>query len=236
MSKNPDDIEVELKLALPEDQLESVFLSLKDKAGKKGICDKHRPRDYYDTVSLKLLSKRVALRVQLKEGRGYEQTIKYAPSGQEEIRDGILARMEWKDWVTENKPDIGIIGNEEAKALFTDIKQKRLFHVFTADVKRRYFVIDVEMPGGQQAKVELAFDKGHVKLAPPYKGKETVCEIEIEMKQGSDQAIDVVKEMILKMAPQACVSTRSKAQMGYSLYEEALKKQVKKFERVRFRP
>ena len=222
MTKQADDIEIELKLILPQTQLESVFDVLKKQAVKGKIKDKFRPRDYYDTSDLELSSRMVALRVQHKEKKGYEQTIKAAMDGvDEKSEDGVLARMEWKDLIPENKPDLKLIKSSDAKSTVKGIKNKHLMHIFTASVKRRYFDMSVEMPDGSMAVVELAFDLGDVALAAPYNGTAPVCEIEIEKKSGSVKAIDIVKEQILKMAPDAKVSTISKAATGYQLYAQA---------------
>lgn len=228
------DVEVELKLVLSPKSLEEVFNALKGKADEKGVLLKERPRSYYDTIDLDLLKKDSCIRVQYKEGKGYEQTIKLAIDD-EDLGEGVLARYEWKDLIPENKPDISKIENKTARALFNDIAQDDLHHIFTSDVKRRFFAMPVKDKGNIIGIVEMAFDLGAVKLAPPYKDETRISEIEIEMKSGDAAAIDKVVRKIQKIAPEAKISVESKLAMGCKTYANAVQAHAKKLKNTKIR-
>jgi len=228
------DVEVELKLVLSPKDLEKVFDVLKDKANDKGVLKKHRPRSYYDTLALSLLNKDSCIRVQFKEGKGFEQTIKMAMDDGDH-GNGVLARYEWKDLIPENRPDVSKIANKTAKKLFNDIAQDDLYHIFTSDVKRRYFSMPVKDDGKVIGVVELAFDLGEIKLAPPYNDVAQVSEIEVEMKSGDEAAIEKVVKKIKKIAPDAEISTESKLAVGCKSYVAAVQSHAKRLKKQKIR-
>jgi len=199
-------IETEQKLIMSKGDLEKVFQALAPKTIKK----KHHPRAYYDTPDMQLDQRRVALRIQKKKKNGYKQTIKAAMEN-----DGAsLVRYEWAFKIAEHKPDKSAIDNPETLKAVEGIDFSQLLHLFTSDVKRRYF--DIELEDGT---VEIAFDLGQISL-PGSDVSEELCEIEVELKSGNPAVIDQVVRQIQDIAPAAEISMRSKAERGMNLYRK----------------
>ena len=222
MASHANTLEIEKKVFLSPSDLEHVFHALQAQASTK-VKIKQRPRDYYDTVKLDLYARQVALRVQYKKDR-YEQTIK-APFQEAGDKDG-LARYEWKFSLSDNKPDFSVINDDRAITAISGIAPEKLRHLFTADVVRRYFEMKVTTPTGQ-GTVEIAFDRGQIRLADKYAKKYgageivDVCEVEVEMIEGDSRAMDHVIDRIIKMAPSARLSSDSKNALGVDLFKRA---------------
>ena len=213
------DQEIEVKIAIAPELANDVFEKMKVFA-KGEISDKHHPRDYYDTKDFKLRDQRAVLRLQYKEDQGdYEQSIKYKPDDTVEIVDGVKALSEWNYRVTQPQPDLSVITESEAKALFNQIAQEDLFHIFTTDIERFFFTMDVPMPNGDVAEVELAFDNGNVRLAD-CEAVVHINEIEVELKSGAPEAVNIVKDQILSLEPSAKTHEKSKSAYGYELYQK----------------
>tara|TARA_B100000686_G_scaffold352623_1_gene455291 strand:+ start:2250 stop:2870 length:621 start_codon:yes stop_codon:yes gene_type:complete len=202
-------LETEKKIVLDPKDMDTVF----DAMAPKGFHHKHHPRAYYDTPDLKLNSERVAVRLQdAGQGRS-KQTIKAA-------RDNIgdtLVRAEWDMEVSGTHPDFSVIEDVEILNALHGVVPDDLVHIFTSDVKRRYF--DLACDGGI---VEMAFDRGVISLADGSASVE-FCEIEVELKSGPPHLVDQVADEVLKMAKGASVSTVSKAERGMRLYQAARK-------------
>ena len=134
MAKDNTEIEIELKIRLPKDDLEKVFGKLSNKAMQNKIKHKYRPRNYFDTIDLKLFKSNIGLRVQYKEGKGkflggFEQTVKHA-AGLENIsigskNDKALSRKECKDMINSETPEIDKVSNPEAQEILKGIKSKK---------------------------------------------------------------------------------------------------------------
>jgi triphosphatase len=211
--------EIEKKILVSAKGMEELFKEFSKLAIDGEIKTKHRPRAYYDTKKRKLNRRRMALRVQHKGGT-YEQTLKYeVPGG----KKGAMSRVEVKDILGEKQetPDISLIDDKEAKKLLEGLEGKKLRHVFTADVHRRYFSIPVMQGGEEIGVVELAFDKGAVTHADRKDLSVKVSEIEVELKSGDPAAVDIICAKILKQAPEAKLSAVSKAEAGFRLDAEA---------------
>lgn len=213
-------LELEQKLDLSASDLETVFEVLKPAAVK----NKHNPRDYYDTQDLELFERKVAFRIQHKEKTGYEQTIKALAS--EDSGIDALLRHEWEFQIKSNRPDFSAITDKQAFQAVAGVDEMKLEHLFTADVKRRFFNLDVDTPEGK-AVVEMAFDRGEIRLSP--ESQKTygdvpateICEIEVELVSGPAKAVDIVTEQIQSLAPKAVISKESKNERGISLFQTA---------------
>ncbi|TNE30139.1 MAG: CYTH domain-containing protein [Alphaproteobacteria bacterium] len=220
--------EIEKKILVSPAEMEAVYKKLsKDAVGGK-LKTKHRPRAYYDTKKHRLQEQKMALRVQYKEGVGYEQTLKYQVAGDD---DAVMSRVEVKDVLGEKlqEPNLALIDDKEAKKRLTGLEGKKLRHIFTADVHRRYFSIPVVVAGEEVGIVELAFDKGAVTHAKDSNRRVKISEIEVELKSGDPAAVDIMCQKILDMAPGAEMSAVSKAEFGYGLDDERrAEKQQKK--------
>ena len=200
-------LETEKKIILPPDQMEAVF----DVFSPEDYASKHFPRAYYDTLDLRLNSRRVAVRLQNAGDGKSKQTIKAA-------RDNIgdtLVRAEWDFIIEGSTPDFTMIKDVEILNALHGVAANELVHLFTSDVKRRYF--DLARDGGI---VEVAFDLGRIYL-PDNTAEIPMCEIEVELKSGPPHLVDRVAEEILAQSKDAKISQVSKAERGIELYRAA---------------
>lgn len=220
--------EIEKKILVSSADMEKLFKELSKNAVDGKVKTKHRPRAYFDTKKHRLQEQKMALRVQYKDGVGYEQTLKYEVQGN---TPDTMSRVEVKDVLGEKvqEPDLGLIDDKEAKKRLSGLEDKKLRHIFTADVHRRYFSLPVTVAGEEVGIVELAFDTGAVVHAKDGSRRVKISEIEVELKSGDPAAVDVMCRKILKMVPDAELSAISKAQFGYGLDDEyrAEKRQAK---------
>ena len=195
--------EIEQKLVVSKEDLEKVFNALAPQDFKR----KHYPRAYFDTLDMKLNERKVALRIQIM-AKGFQQTIKAAMDNEGDS----LVRAEWDFEIDAHAPNKAVIDNAETLKAVEGINFDQLVHIFTSDVKRRYF--DLAVDGGM---VELAFDLGRIYL-PNSDIDEELCEIEVELKSGDPHIIGATAKRIQSIAPSAKLSMRSKAERGFDLY------------------
>ena len=199
-------LETEQKIILSRDSLEKVFNEL----APSNVKHKHHPRAYFDTLDMTLNKRKTALRIQSKKSGGYKQTIKAARDS-----DGAsLVRAEWDMTITGKTPDFSVIENAEILDAVKGVDPAQMVHIFTSDVKRRFF--DMAVDGGV---VEIAFDLGRITLANGDISEE-MCEIEVELKSGDPKIIDEVVKRILNMADDARISMVSKAERDFNLYQK----------------
>lgn len=223
------EVETELKIKLSRSDLENVFkILLKDKdAGR--LEHKFLPRAYYDTDDLDFHKAGISLRVQYNAGKGkkigcYRQTFKFEMKQDGTLEQGTFLRTECKNNLESPKPDVTIIADPDAQLKLKPFKNKKLSHIFTASIERRYFTLPV-WEGKNKAVVELAFDVGDIILQPDGENF-PISEIEIEVKSGNPSAIETLKNEILQLAPSAQVQPYSKAQTGTQLYAKAWGKKI----------
>lgn len=200
-------IETEQKIILSRESLEKVFNAMAPAEFKR----KHHPRAYFDTLDMRLHHRKAALRIQSKKSGGFKQTIKAA----HDDVGASLVRSEWDMKIEKNHPDFSVIENPEILKILQDVDPNKMVHIFTSDVKRRYF--DIDVPG--KGVVEIAFDLGEIYL-PNGDIREELCEIEVELKSGDHSAIDDIVARILDMASDAQISKSSKAERGFDLYQK----------------
>ncbi len=230
--------EIETKILVTPEQFDALYEEWSEKAIDGKIKDKFRPRAYFDTKSRRLYQQKIALRVQYKEDKGFEQTIKYEAheeNKKKKSKDEPLERDEVKDFLKgkDEHPDLGLVDLDEIpdKDVCKTLKkcrEKELKHVFTAAVKRKYFVIPVMEDGEVIGKVELAFDRGNIIHADETDLCEPVAEIEVELKEGDPKVVDMVVEEILSQTPGAKISALSKADVGYDLDAQAAERKQKR--------
>lgn len=217
--KHSTEAETELKISLSADDLEKVFKTLSRKSGTASIPHKFLPRMYYDTQDLGLYKNHLSLRVQYKQGKGgrigsYEQTVKIelkAPT-----KKGVLRRKECKDDIGSHKPNMAAVANPQARKALKPFKGKKLTHIFTAAIERRYFNLALKA-GKKKGLVEVAFDVGQIILAHN-NAHRNLFEIEIEIKQGGAEFIEIVKKEIFRLAPSAKIQPLSKSEQGSRFY------------------
>jgi inorganic triphosphatase YgiF len=213
------EVETELKIKLSPSDLEKVYQALFKQSGLSEPMYKSRPREYYDTPEMDFFKNHLSLRVQVKPGKAneYEQTVKVEMDPSGSMGEAVMRRRECKDDLKESRtPDLLAITDKEARAAFKPFRGKKLVHIFTAAIDRRYF--DLELRNGKKhGTVEVAFDVGTITLADG-KTKQDFFEIEVEVKEGGPGFIEIVKDGILKIAPSAQVQPLSKAMQGSLLY------------------
>ncbi|TCU58708.1 inorganic triphosphatase YgiF [Novosphingobium sp. PhB57] len=184
--------EAELKLELAPDsadQLEASGLF----AGEPALIPQHAI--YFDTPDHDLSKAGLSLRVR-RDGSKRVQTVKAdGPSA------GMFIRPEWERPVPDDEPIID--HTTPIPALLGD-RIASLSPVFTVDNERRLWVQD---------GIEITLDRGHVIAAE----RETpVCEVELELKEGSAAALFALARRIDAIAP-VRIGVSSKAERGYRL-------------------
>lgn len=166
---------------------------------------------YYDTPGLELRARGIALRLRRQGANDWRMTVKGGDAG----AGGLAQRREWEAPTAPGCFDFGIVGDPELRA-FLEVRRADLLPVFTTDFSRTAWRLT-----SPEATVELALDRGWVK-ATTLSGerrelRETICEVEIELLQGTssdalfDLAIDLAAEFHLH--PEIV----SKAERGYAL-------------------
>jgi inorganic triphosphatase YgiF len=213
--------EQEVKIKLSKGDLEKVFNALVKKHAPAEIDHKYMPRAYWDTPTLELDQANISVRIQYKEGKdgdvgGHEQTVKFDLPHRATLAKGAVLRREIKDMMPDHQPDLSIVKTVRAQAALKPFVHKRLKHVFTAAIERRYFEADIGH-GKHKGTVEIAFDVGQIIL--PHNGRRyPLYEIELEIKSGSKDAIDKLCDHILDIAPSAKIQPLSKSQQGSRLF------------------
>ncbi len=221
VQKKRQAVETELKIKLSPADLEKVFRVLRGKNSTSEIFHKYRPRDYYDTPDLELYQAGLSLRVQYKPGSAgklgcYEQTLKLEMVPDSPLGEAVMLRKECKDDITTREPLLSAVTDVQGQAAAKPFKGKKLMHIFTAAIERRYFEMEIGS-GRNSGMVEVAFDVGQLILAQG-NVSQNFFEIEVEVKRGSADLIEAVKKEILGIATSAKVQPLSKSAQGSRLY------------------
>ena len=211
------EVEVELKIKLSPADLEKVFLILREKVGLSEIKHKFSSRAYYDTPDLGLYNKGLSLRVQEIPGKsgnpgGYEQTLKMEVLPDQPLKESVMMRRECRDNISTHIPSLAAVSDPQAQEAVKSFRDKSLVPIFTSAIERRYFEMELD-----HGAVELAFDVGKLILAEGG-WHQDFSEIEIEVKRGDADLIDIVKKEILRIAPSGAVQPLSKSAQGSQLY------------------
>lgn len=219
--KKKPEIETEQKISLSAQEMETVFRALSRKSGAGKVTHKYRPRMYYDTPRLGLYRHDLSLRVQYKSGKSgqlgcYEQTVKMEVAPKSPLEKGVLLRKECKDDLPTHRPSLAAVSDRQARKALAPFKGKKLVHIFTAAMERRYFDWKLR-DGKKKGVVEVAFDRGEIVL-PRNNRSRGFCEIEIELKKGGPRFIALARDEILRLAPSARVQKLSKAEQGIRFF------------------
>lgn len=215
------EIEQEIKISLSIKDMEAVFKVLSAETVKADIQHKYYPRAYFDTPELDLHAAGISLRVQYKPGKAgklghHEQTVKFElPAAGGKIRDALY-RKECKDILPDAQPDMAAVSDVEAAGRLNPFKNKKLSHIFTAAIERRYFNIEAGK-GKERGKAEVAFDVGEITLAGTGE-RQAFAEIEIEVKSGNPEIINKIRDRIFAVAPSAQIQADAKSVQGSKLY------------------
>ena len=200
--------ETELKLAVPEDQIEALkqlkFWS--QYAQPQGTI--HLGNTYFDTEEMHLNQARVALRIREKNGQFF-QTLKTKG----ESINGLTRRGEW-EWPLETPT----LDHEGLKDIWPEalqgISSETVIPLFSTNFDRTLWNIEWQQPF---ARIEAALDLGEVKAG---QAESPICELELELIEGDEAALTLIADQLsqtLNLTP----SDKSKAERGFELLEKA---------------
>ncbi len=197
--------ETELKIDVSADALEKLVRRI---TRRRQVHHAYLLRLYFDTKSLFFYKQKMTVRLQYQPGKNgargsYYQCIKTSDGVASEPH--ILKRLEKSSIVPEAEPVIPGF-------------KKKLYHLFTTEMERRYVVIT-----RGKSKIEMAFDCGWI-IVPETGRRKPFAEIELELKKGSPHDLQKAAEDILRLAPTARIKkNRSKADDGFSLYVQSIR-------------
>ena len=206
-------VEIELKLAAEPANLVALTAALKAMAaagnsgGPGAVRHQHLLSTYFDTADLALRRQGASLRVRDADGR-LIQTLKTTDGGD------LLARGEWEDEVTENRPDPLAT---QSGAQLPEGMADELGPLFVTEIDRR--TIEIEPQPG--TRIEAAIDTGEIRAIDNGRS-EKVSEIELELKTGNPAGVYDLALRLLETAPLR-IDARSKSERGYRLVEGELR-------------
>jgi adenylate cyclase len=201
-------VEIELKLALPEESQRILarhpLLRAAGRPSRKRLVNL-----YFDTPALDLHSRGIALRLR-KQGHQWLQTVKCAGT----VSGGLSERPEWEQPCVDGRFDFGAIDDENVRrVLERALRRGQLARVFETEFERRTWRIQTH-PG--EALLLMA-DHGSVKANARI---ETISEIELELAGGSAASLfDIARTLAadLTLKPEIL----SKAERGYRLVRDS---------------
>jgi triphosphatase len=158
---------------------------------------------YYDTRDHRLLADGYSLRVRSARGE-FVQTIKAAG-------DGLLARPEWEWRVEGPRPDPALLAETTLAVSADDLAE--IEPIFTVQVERTTFLVEQAT-----SRIELALDLGRIRRPETQDSADSVsvCEIELELKQGSvADVFDLASEIEGRIPVR--LGVLSKAERGFDL-------------------
>ncbi len=163
---------------------------------------------YYDTPSLDLHAKRMALRFR-KKGNQWLLTVKTAEASSE----GLAVRNEWE---VAAEPGIFNFQHVDRSAIrdFLETLTAQLIPIFTT-----HFTREIRLIQHGNTKIEMAIDQGHIES---HGQRETLCEIELELLVGEVADLSAFASKLQRTLP-LTRSDCSKAMRGYRAYLAAKK-------------
>lgn len=202
--------ETELKLRVSPRHRREVLAALRALSGPRRGSTQRLAATYYDTPGLELRQQRIALRVR-REGRRWMQTVKGGGSA----ASGVHRRIEIEAPLAGPVPDLSRLPRHP----LTRILQRRgaadaLAPVFETEIVRTLFCLEP----APEVVVEAAFDCGILRSG---RRRESVCEIELELKRGPVAALFALAQQLVARLPFA-LEHRSKAERGYALHLGAI--------------
>lgn len=195
--------EIELKLLVPAGALESLgnVPVIAQHARNRGIF-RNFENAYFDTPDRQLYRNKIALRIR-KSGKTFIQTLKRPADG-----TNPFARHEWEVAVPGFVPDLGLLPPEALEIGLEGVTNAVLETAFITKFRRRIQTIDLPA-----ASLEVAYDNGEITAGSR---RETIHEIELELKAGDPAALYDVALALLDAAPLR-VGTLAKGDRGYRL-------------------
>lgn len=197
--------ETELKLCLAP---ASVAALLRAPLLSNAPKQQHLYNTYFDTNNLALTQQKVAVR----ERRIGEQTLLTVKTAGES-QGGLSRRQEWEAPTQPGAFDFISLVDDKTLANALASVAAELVPVFTTDFERLSWRIS--LPNGE---VEVALDRGVILVNRH--GREAsipICELELELKAGSVDALDSLAQQLKSVAP-LTPADESKAARGYQLF------------------
>jgi triphosphatase len=163
----------------------------------------HLLNTYFDTPTLELHARRVAVRFR-KKGWQWLCTVKSA----EPATGGLAMRSEWETPATPGTFDFSHVDADDFRD-FLEQRSNRFEPVFTTDFHRQIW----QVPFGE-SQIELALDRGQIES----RGRRTpICEIELELLSGKvDDIFGLTRQLQEDIDLHPAIA--SKAERGYKLF------------------
>ena len=194
-------VEIELKLRVPPEAVARLQRHPLLKSASRPV---KLVSVYFDTPSLDLKSKAIALRLR-KEGKRWIQTVKGGGS----VLAGVHTRHEWETPVVRKALDFTRIEDRSLIQLFGNSELRRnLGPVFVTEFSRK--TVPVEFGG---STIAFCLDRGKILSGGR---EECISEVELELKSGHSSALFDFALELQKTVP-LFVEGRSKAERGYAL-------------------
>ncbi|WP_322047078.1 CYTH domain-containing protein [Paraburkholderia sp. J67] len=205
-------IEREIKLALPQDQVEAALRLFEARAGVAGRAIQLE-NIYFDTPELALARAKSALRLR-RAPEGWLQTFKTVGVA----RNGLHARHEWEMPVAGEALEVEKLLHEcDEAGVSTALSAaaSNLIPLFRTDFTRTLWVLT-----HAGAQVEAAVDQGEITADVNGEARRApICEIELELKDGDEAVLHTLADELAKALPGLAPDDISKAQRGYKLRE-----------------
>lgn len=199
--------EIELKLQVPAARRLEVDAAV---AGRVPAPRQRLQAAYVDTADRRLAGAGLALRLR-REGRRWVQTLKGATDDgltrlEHNVPSAAAAALPTIDPALHEGTPVG----KRLRALLGGPPAAALEVFYRTDLQRRRRVLPLRTAGQPPARVELAFDRGHITAGPR---AVEVSELEIELVAGSPRAvIDTARRWLLRHG--LWLDMRSKAERG----------------------
>jgi triphosphatase len=197
-------MEIELKLSLPAPAVEALKADPLLARARK--TRKRLDNIYFDTPDHALSQARIGLRLR-KDGRRWLQTVKNGGSAQA----GLHQREEIEFAVSGKALEWAPLAGTAFEAVLGPLRQQlapQFRTLFTRDIRR--------LVGPSGAEIELAIDQGEIIVGKNGKKRETICELELELKSGSVNDLFELARALVSRHP-LVLNNRSKAERGNAL-------------------
>ena len=207
MEKN---VETEIKLLIAKKDVKALVASpLIAKKTKKGSHKTVKLVNiYFDTRDLLLRQAGIAYRVR-QNGKKYEATVKMSRTD----AGGLSARQEYSVPVKNAKPDLSVFADSGLQVDFDAILgTAQVEKLFTVRVKRELRLLQIT----KETLVEMAIDQGFISAGGK---KETIDEVELELKEGSLADLLIYTAKVAAEVP-VFTESRSKYARGLALLDK----------------
>ena len=207
MEKN---VETEIKLLIAKKDVKTLITSpLVAKKTKKGSHKTVKLVNiYFDTRDLLLQQAGIAYRVR-QNGKQYEATVKLRQTD----AGGLTERQEYNVPVKNAKPDLSVFADTGIQVDFDSLLgAAQIEKLFSVRVKREIRLLQVT----KETVVEMAIDQGFISAGGK---KETVDEVELELKEGSLADLLAYTAKVAATVP-VFTESRSKYARGLALLDK----------------